>query len=55
MDYAAGYLMKQVNPRCGMVTHMAFDNDTLNETSADIRAHWDGLSCTARRTWWSST
>src|SRR5208283_1761259 len=42
-NYAAGWLMKQVNPRCGMVTHMAFDNDTLNETSADIRAHWDGL------------
>jgi len=42
-NYAAGYLMKQVNPRCGMVTHMAFDNDTLNETSADIRTHWDGL------------
>ena len=30
--YAAGYLIKQVNPRCGMVTHLAFDNDTLNET-----------------------
>jgi hypothetical protein len=43
VDYAAGYLMKQVNPRCGMVTHIAFDNDTLNETSVDIRAHWDGL------------
>jgi len=43
VDYAAGYLMKQVNPRCGMVTHIAFDNDTLNETSADIRAYWDGL------------
>jgi hypothetical protein len=26
-----------------MVTHFAFDNDTLNETSADVRAHWDGL------------
>ena len=26
-----------------MVTHLAFDNDTLNETSADVRAHWDGL------------
>jgi hypothetical protein len=43
LTYAAGYLMKQVEPRCGMVTHMAFDNDTLNETTADIRAHWDGL------------
>ena len=26
-----------------MTTHMAFDNDTLNETSADVRTHWDGL------------
>ncbi len=43
LTYAAGYLIKQVNPRCGMVTHLAFDNDTLNETSADVRAHWDGL------------
>ena len=41
--YGAGYLIKQVNPRCAMVTHIAFDNDTLNETSADVRAHWDGL------------
>ena len=41
--YGAGYLIKQVNPRCAMTTHMAFDNDTMNETSADIRAHWDGL------------
>jgi len=43
LTYATGYLIKQVNPRCGMVTHLAFDNDTLNETSADVRAHWDGL------------
>ena len=41
--YAAGYLIKQVNPRCGMVTHLEFDNDYLNELSADVRAHWDGL------------
>ena len=26
-----------------MVTHFAFDNDTLNEQSADVRAHWNGL------------
>jgi ribonuclease Z len=43
LTYAAGYLIKEVNPRCGMITHIAFDNDTLNETSADVRAHWDGL------------
>jgi len=26
-----------------MVTHFCFDDDTLNEQSADVRAHWDGL------------
>ena len=31
LAYATGYLIKQVNPRVGMVTHLAFDNDTLNE------------------------
>jgi ribonuclease Z len=41
--YASGYLINQVNPRVGMVTHMEFDNDTLNEASADVRAHWKGL------------
>ncbi|MGB9421898.1 MAG: guanitoxin biosynthesis MBL fold metallo-hydrolase GntH [Candidatus Acidiferrum sp.] len=43
LAYATGYLIKQVNPRVGMVTHLCFDNDTLNEQSADVRAHWDGL------------
>ena len=43
LTHAAGYLIKQVNPRVGMATHLAFDNDTLYETTADIRAHWDGL------------
>ena len=41
--YATGYLINQVNPRVGMATHLAFDDDTLNEQSADIRAHWKGL------------
>jgi ribonuclease Z len=41
--YAAGYLMKQVNPRLGMVTHIEYEDDLLNEVSAGIRAHWDGL------------
>ena len=26
-----------------MVTHLAYDNDTLNEQSADVRVHWKGL------------
>src|SRR5208282_4853459 len=41
--YATGYLINQVNPRCGMATHFNFDVDTLNEQSADVRAHWKGL------------
>lgn len=41
--YAAGYLMKQVNPRVGMITHIEYEEDLLNEVSAGIRAHWDGL------------
>lgn len=41
--YAAGYLMKQVNPRIGMVTHLEVEPELSNELSAGIRAHWDGL------------
>jgi ribonuclease BN (tRNA processing enzyme) len=41
--YATGYLINQVNPRVGMATHLCFDDDTLNEQTADIRAHWKGL------------
>jgi ribonuclease Z len=41
--YAAGYLMKQINPRVGMVTHMFLEPGLENELSAGIRAHWDGL------------
>jgi ribonuclease BN (tRNA processing enzyme) len=43
VPYGAGYLFKQVNPRCAMLTHLEFDNDYLNEISADVRVHWDGL------------
>ncbi|MGA2255525.1 MAG: guanitoxin biosynthesis MBL fold metallo-hydrolase GntH, partial [Thermoguttaceae bacterium] len=43
LGYATGYLINQVNPRCGIATHLAYDNDTLNEQSADVRAHWKGL------------
>ena len=43
LAYATGYLINQVNPRYGMATHLCFDNDTLNEQSADVRAHWKGL------------
>ncbi len=41
--YAVGYLMKEVNPRIGMVTHMEYEEGQINEVVAGIRAHWDGL------------
>jgi ribonuclease Z len=41
--YAAGYLMKQINPRIGMVTHLELEPGLHNELCAGIRAHWDGL------------
>jgi len=41
--YAVGYLMKQINPRIGMVTHLEYDENTVDEVIAGIRAHWDGL------------
>jgi len=41
--YAVGYMMKQINPRAGMVTHLAYDEDVVAETIAGIRAHWNGL------------
>jgi hypothetical protein len=40
--YAAGYLMNEVKPRLGMVTHMAFDAYQNEETVAEIRHHWKG-------------
>lgn len=41
--YAAGYLFKEVNPRIGMVCHLEYEPSLVNEISAGIRAHWDGL------------
>jgi ribonuclease BN (tRNA processing enzyme) len=41
--YAVGYLMKEVNPRIGMVTHMEYDRATEAEVVAGVRVHWDGL------------
>lgn len=40
--FAAGYLMNQVKPRLGMVTHMSFDAHQNEETVAEIRHHWKG-------------
>ncbi|WP_322750639.1 MULTISPECIES: guanitoxin biosynthesis MBL fold metallo-hydrolase GntH [unclassified Frankia] len=41
--YATGYMINQVNPRIGMVTHLAYDNDLIGEAIAGVRTHWDGL------------
>lgn len=41
--YAAGYLMKQINPRVGIVTHMFMDAGLNSELVAGVRTHWDGL------------
>jgi ribonuclease BN (tRNA processing enzyme) len=41
--YAVGYMMKEINPRCGMVTHLEYDEDVMAETVAGVRTHWDGL------------
>jgi hypothetical protein len=41
--YATGYLINEVNPRVGMVTHFPFEEDLVAEAIAGIRAHWDGL------------
>ena len=41
--YAAGYLMKEVNPRVGMITHIEQSEDLMGEALAEIRSHWDGL------------
>lgn len=41
--YALGYMIKQVNPRLGMATHMAYDDELVPEILAGVRLHWDGL------------
>ncbi len=41
--YAAGYLMKHINPRVGIVTHMFLDAGLNSELVAGVRTHWDGL------------
>jgi ribonuclease Z len=42
-QFAAGYMIKQVNPRIGMITHTFYDRATLSEALADVRTFWDGL------------
>lgn len=41
--YATGYMMNQINPRIGMVTHFANDEPLVNEMIAGVRAHYRGL------------
>jgi len=39
--YAAGWLMNEIQPRVGVVTH--FEEPPTDEGIAEIRAHWPGL------------
>jgi len=41
--YATGYMINEVNPRAGMVTHFPYEEDLVGEAIAGIRAHWKGL------------
>ena len=41
--YAVGYLMKEIQPRIGMVTHLEYEEELMNEIYAGVRHHWDGL------------
>jgi ribonuclease Z len=41
--YAAGYLMKEIQPRLGMITHIEQSNELISEAVAEIRSNWDGL------------
>lgn len=41
--YAVGYMMKEIQPRIGMVTHLEYEEELMNEISAGVRTHWDGL------------
>jgi ribonuclease Z len=43
VHYAVGYLMNQIQPRLGMVTHMNYDEDLLPEILAGIRTHYKGF------------
>jgi ribonuclease Z len=43
VHYAAGYLMKEVNLRLAMVTHLAYDDDMIPEILAGIRQHYNGF------------
>ena len=42
VPYAVGYLLNQLKPRLGMVTHLEYDTGTAPEMIAGIRTHYDG-------------
>jgi ribonuclease Z len=39
--YAAGYMMKRINPRVGVICH--YSEEGAGESISEIRAHWPGL------------
>jgi len=41
--YAVGLMLKEIQPRIGLVTHFIWDDDVAAEMVAGVRAHWDGL------------
>ena len=41
--FAAGYMFDQIQPRLAMVTHVEYEQDLVNEVTAGIREHYDGL------------
>lgn len=42
-NYAVGKMLKDINPRIGVVTHFMWDEALVEEMVAGVRAHWDGL------------
>ena len=42
VPYAVGYLLDQLEPRLGMVTHLEYDQATAPEMVAGVRTHYDG-------------
>jgi ribonuclease Z len=41
--YAAGYEFDQIQPRIAMLTHLEYEQDLVNEVTAGVREHYDGL------------
>jgi hypothetical protein len=36
-------MFDQIQPRLAMVTHIEYEQDLVNEVTAGVREHWDGL------------